>query len=462
VLPKRIEVWRCAFVMVLALFGSTRAAAQGACPTDNALDHVYRGNAQVLSTDDGVTESSHGVLIRVESDRAYVVTTRHGLSPSLQGSVVVRFHRADGAAFGEAFNATVVATDNENDLALLELPPPSTRSAMPIAASDSDDLCFVGMRRGQLTQSTTPLERGQAQSTALKDRLPWDVRRKPLVQSIPWFEMTVLILVGELDAGTSGGPIVDSAGHLVGLVEGGLGGEIGWGIPRSTLVAFVEGYDPDAAQREPFSARAADAATQNLYSFEAVLEIGKALGRPRRLIPSIVGALVAESPVKKGFLGGQLDFLFDVGPELDLKNHAAMLSFRVLGGAYSDGGRRFIAPNGATLTQDPNVWRAMFGGGVGVGGHFRKRAKTSVDLHAAADGGLVYWGTQLGWFAPTLGLRLSHYKDNTSRGGVAYELFGGGINMPNGRVVLDGFGGSTLERSWQPWVGFRIGGSIGY
>lgn len=460
---------RRALVFLSLLAAPLGARAQMGCPQDDnqdggqkVLTDVWDATARVEVRRGTKVHRSLGVLVKTKTGPNYVVTTRHGLSHDLTGAITVGFDNPDGTTVSTQ-NASIVMVDNPHDLALLTFSIAATGNPIPFADIDSDDvqLCFVGRRRSSQTPDTTPLQRKQARSYQLSDQLPWSYANNALIQSIPWINMTVLLLAGELEAGTSGGPVVNEQGELVGLAEGGLGGEKSWAIPLDTVKQFVASYQGGMTTDGTINKAVFSAANGKFFTGSGATELGEALGRPRRIVLSAMGAIVPEAPVGQGSIGVVADFLFDVGKRLDFRDRAPFLGVRGLAAGITDGGRQWVAPDGEILSSSPNQWRGMFGAGVSGGGHFRKRELASLDVKVSLDGGIATWSSVTWWFSPTLSFGATHYKDTQARLGFAWEVFGGGIQLPSGVERLDGFGSVKSERAWKPWLGVRFGFSIG-
>ncbi len=127
-----------------------------------------------------------------------IVTNAHVVA----GADVVRARTPDGAVL----EATVVAFDDDKDLALVRVPGLG-QAPLPMARADiGQEVVVVGYPGGQDTPRTAP--------GAIRDRRP-AIGRDIYGEDIA--NRNILVMAAELRQGDSGSPVVNAAGEVVGV-----------------------------------------------------------------------------------------------------------------------------------------------------------------------------------------------------------------------------------------------------
>ncbi|MEM8866096.1 MAG: serine protease [Planctomycetota bacterium] len=144
-----------------------------------------------------------GTLVAIRSSRSYVLTCHHLFVDSSSGSQVVF---GDGATFA----ARLVATDKQHDLALLEINPPNRRPQAVSSAAATGLLTAGGLGGDGRYQTITGPIIGYS---------------TPIGAASPSIKLR-----GSVRSGDSGGPVLNAARELVGVV---------WGVSRGVSYAVV-------------------------------------------------------------------------------------------------------------------------------------------------------------------------------------------------------------------------------
>ncbi|MBN1311289.1 MAG: protein kinase [Anaerolineae bacterium] len=231
--------------------GQSLQIAHAAAPVDsdhflqdaNLQDAIHRALNQVvkIARPDGGTGSG----IYLAGDR--VVTCLHVVDGS--PGLYVSFHT------GERIEADVLATDNHLDLALLQL------RATPSTLTD-EQLDGIVLR-------VDPVEPGEALAAIGHPLgLDWSVTgghynalRQPGEEPLPRFGIVLAAPLVQVDvvinAGNSGGPIIDAEGHLIGIADSiinpAVANNIGFAIEGQMVLNFLEEHQDDIELLAPFS-----------------------------------------------------------------------------------------------------------------------------------------------------------------------------------------------------------------
>jgi serine protease Do len=161
-----------------------------------------------------------------------------GVIISAKGEVATNWHVIDKAVEvrcllydGRAFNAKVVGSDKDTDLALLQLKLPDDAGALPFAAfGDSESL-----KEGDFVMAMGA---------------PWGLSRSVSMGIIACSRRFLpdnsqyslwLQTDASISPGNSGGPLVNTAGEVIGLNARGVtsGGDMGFAVPSSTIQNVV-------------------------------------------------------------------------------------------------------------------------------------------------------------------------------------------------------------------------------
>ncbi|MBN1429893.1 MAG: protein kinase [Anaerolineae bacterium] len=201
-------------------------------------DAVHRALNQVVKI--SRPDSSTGSGVYIAGDR--VITCVHVVDGA--PGLYVRFHT------GEQIEADVIATDNCLDLALLQLRSTPTT----LTAEQLDGIVFYD----------DPVEPGEdLVAIGHPLGLDWSVTgghynalRRPGEDPLPHFGIVLAASLVQVDvvinAGNSGGPIIDAAGHLIGIADSiinpALANNVGFAIACRTVLAFLQEHQ-DATEK---------------------------------------------------------------------------------------------------------------------------------------------------------------------------------------------------------------------
>lgn len=165
-----------------------------------------------------------GTLVANEAGRSYVLTCEHVVTGQAN-SIEVAF------AGGGRYAARLIAADERDDLALLEIAP-SGRPAMRVASSPASGVLRAGGfgSAGRYRSVTVPLVGSAIPSNATSPSLR---------------------IAAAVRSGDSGGPVTDASGRLVGVVWGVRGGETYFtaGRPIAELLASVRPRPPGTTEQ---------------------------------------------------------------------------------------------------------------------------------------------------------------------------------------------------------------------
>jgi len=185
------------------------------------------------------------------SDGSTVVTALHAVAGCGTLSVY-------SETLGKNTIATLTHSLNSADLAMLRLVSP-IGNAQPLTISTQkpavhDELTVLGYPLVIERMNSTELKVKFGGST-LEEIVPEHTREELAARRSPSLELQITSLEGFLAPGTSGAPIMDKAGRVVAIGDGGLeNGTIGmaWGVPATNLTALAQSHDtPDARTADP-------------------------------------------------------------------------------------------------------------------------------------------------------------------------------------------------------------------
>ncbi|QPF74124.1 trypsin-like peptidase domain-containing protein [Roseateles sp. DAIF2] len=215
---------------------------------------LHRASPSVLKVEAGGQASTGFVW----PDADHLVTALHGVDNA--GPLVV--HEVDAQGRIRASRQAMVARVlRDADLALLRLAQPlgggplALSPAPPAVKSELDALGFpLGM-----PSATNVGLRVRFGGSTLRSILPPKLQAR--VADYPSLALPILSLEGNLVPGMSGAPLLDGAGRVAGVADGGLEeGAVGicWGIPAAQLEALRQSPDRQLPRsgrvRELFSA----------------------------------------------------------------------------------------------------------------------------------------------------------------------------------------------------------------
>jgi S1-C subfamily serine protease len=225
----------------------TRAAAT---ETDSQLPAkvlaALKGATVYVKLEAGrLSATGSGFLFKTEGETGYVVTNHHVIDLPPRSRLIgqVRLVFWSGTRKERNVPAELVASDAGRDLAILkvtdfpDLPAPIDLGQR-VELVETMTVWMVGFPLGDALSVTegnpaVTISKGSVSSLRRNDR----------------DEMSVVQIDGELNPGSSGGPVVDSAGRLVGVAVAKMAGtRIGMAIPPSELTQMLRaglgGHEP--------------------------------------------------------------------------------------------------------------------------------------------------------------------------------------------------------------------------
>lgn len=230
---------RAFFVSLLIVVAVPRGAL--AIPSNEIVARASRSVVVVTAENcAGPSRTGTGFVWR---EKRWIVTALHIVSGCKRLSV-----RSQSA--GALRTVRLLRVSKQSDLALLgldeDLPGVEPLSSSSVSPEVDDVLKAVGYQLGAPTLSDVPL-RVALGSSALRDMLPESVRKEISAAGSPGLSLTVLRLDGHLLPGLSGAPILESAGLVVGVGDGGLengAASISFGIPVRYLAELEASTEP--------------------------------------------------------------------------------------------------------------------------------------------------------------------------------------------------------------------------
>jgi regulation of enolase protein 1 (concanavalin A-like superfamily) len=278
-------------VIALVLLWTVSAGAQEALPLP-AVAAIKDATVMITTEDDdGVLASGSGFLIRVEGQTGYVATNHHvieGPARLARGSVRIMVILRCGTRQEQKARGEVLTAWSERDLAIVKisdvkdlagaidvLPETEPVETMPVYVFGFPFGRALAMGRG-----STSVVVGKGSISSVRRNADGAV--------------SAILIDGALNPGTSGGPVVDARGRLVGVAVAAIrGANIGIAIPRRELLAMLAGRPADPAITA-ISARAgaADLTVEVLLEdpFDSIKQV--------TLLHDLTGAVAARSQGK--------------------------------------------------------------------------------------------------------------------------------------------------------------------
>lgn len=197
----------------LVLLAASLPTAPQRTPGDTLLRRVMDATVFISGKTDRELIWGTGFIAKRQGSATYVVTNEHVVGPCLSSGEPINVSVFSGTKQEKTLRATVVSRDAEKDLALLRVE--GANLPAPILPARTADL-----------QETMPVlvlgfPFGELLSTS--DRHPTVTVVPAVVSSIRFDDAGKVRFVqihGEIHPGNSGGPVVDQAGNVVGVVVG--------------------------------------------------------------------------------------------------------------------------------------------------------------------------------------------------------------------------------------------------
>lgn len=242
--------------LVAALGGAPRAFAAGA-PDPAALDALQ---ARVVEIAKRVTPSVVHVeaIVKVNDRRNEV--TGSGVIVSADGRILTNQHVVEKAekvtvtvpGVKGQIPAQIVGTDKQTDLALLRIEPPAPLAAAALGSSDAVQVgqwvLAVGNPYGLDGTVSLGIVSAKGRNLGIPDLINDFIQTDAMI-----------------DRGSSGGPLVDLDGRVVGINSRGQGRGIGFTIPVDTALEVMRQLDEGGIERgwlgigiQPFDRELAD------------------------------------------------------------------------------------------------------------------------------------------------------------------------------------------------------------
>jgi len=186
---------------------------------------------------DSLTDQIAEVVRRTQSSLVVVQNGRHGAGAGIiwkkDGLILTNHHVAPGEraqvtlAEGGEFTARLVARDAELDLALLRI------DAADLPAASIADARFLKVGQLVIALGHPWGQRGFVTAGVISGHGTVATRG-------PRKQVPVLRTDVELGPGSSGGPLINATGGVVGINTMVIGGDLGLAIPSHTASAFVD------------------------------------------------------------------------------------------------------------------------------------------------------------------------------------------------------------------------------
>ena len=220
-------------------------------------DQVSKSLVKVMVTGDGEASVCTGFIWK-KNDQ--VVTSLHSMRPN--GTVRVAY-------LGNYWrNARMIKAYKEADLALLHVEGDIPPGVVPLVQYADRKIPYgseihtMGYNSGAKGSSSRTLKKGYVNPETLEYLIPESDRRDIATAGFPDLSLEIIYLDGSLLPGYSGSPVMDQAGQLVGIGNGGLEGgasNVSWVIPArflanleaSAITTLPPGFD---RARQSFSA----------------------------------------------------------------------------------------------------------------------------------------------------------------------------------------------------------------
>ena len=224
------------------------ATSAPAAPAPDAPPDPAAVLAAVIRRSDASADPAERVrtrLVSIHTTRARTISIGTGMIITSSGRVLTNNHVVQDAqlitatlgATGATYRARLVGADPDNDVAVLQL---VGASGLPTVTIGSDSAISPG--------SPVLAVGNAAHGGGVLTSTPGVVTElgHSLVAGNPGHPNEVLsnliVFAGSIEAGDSGGPLIDNAGEVIGLVTAGeptAAGMVGYAIPISTAIAIA-------------------------------------------------------------------------------------------------------------------------------------------------------------------------------------------------------------------------------
>src|SRR5262245_9255820 len=218
-----------AALLILLFRGAEAQSAPDHDTRDRALASLVQIRAANCS--DHTERAGTGFAFRMPGQ---IVTAHHVVGGC--GSIRVTYERVP-AGQPSKYSATILRVLAAGDLALLDVQGPPNVSVLDLASpppDPNDTFASLGYQNGQPTAGDQ-LVTFSTGSPILRDMLPYSAAQELQRNgSAIDLDSTVLRFNAALQPGTSGGPIIDANGAVIGIVAGGLkagAAPASWGWP---------------------------------------------------------------------------------------------------------------------------------------------------------------------------------------------------------------------------------------
>lgn len=226
-----------AFLLTVLVF--TLPAIAGSSDFTFSPEALSKSTVKILiKTNNEVVASATGFVWRKQNQ---IVTSLHLMSDAPNTRVIVEFERKKRLA-------TIKKLLPSADLVLLEVTNP-VADWIPLTDYNHKkpkyraEAAALGFNRGSNGMSTRELRKGYITPEILKELLPPDAVAKLNKSNLVDLRLPIYYFDGSLLPGYSGAPVVDNAGKLIGIGNGGLengASSVSWVIPAYQLANLID------------------------------------------------------------------------------------------------------------------------------------------------------------------------------------------------------------------------------
>lgn len=221
---------------------STIAAEDADVSTDvseiaEAVVGVVNMQQQSIWTDSQEAGTGSGIIYKKEDGDAYVVTNQHVVEGAEEVEIVLNDE--------ERYPATVLGSDNLNDLAVLQMDGENIDTVANLASSENLNVGETVLAIG----NPLGLEFANTVTRGIVSGLDRSVQVDTNQDGIPDWVTEVIQTDAAINPGNSGGALVNTDGEVIGInsmkiAQGAVEG-IGFAIPTDTAVPIIEQLEED-------------------------------------------------------------------------------------------------------------------------------------------------------------------------------------------------------------------------